>query len=90
MKAAGLTYSGHDAPGWRERRSASLSQLLWQLRPLFPADSKQTPYLTQIVNIGAGIETRTIAPGPGASEPQTVQNFPNWPAVPWLPAKPGD
>ncbi len=89
MKTAGLTYPSHEAPGWRERRSASLTQLLWQLRPLIPANSKLTPNLTQIVNLGAGIETRTIAPAPGTSEPQMVQNFPRWPAVPWLPAKPG-
>lgn len=89
MKTAGLTYSSHDTPEWRERRSSSLTQLLWQLRPLLPANSKQIPYLPQIINLGAGIETRTIAPAPGESEPQMVQSFPNWPAVPWLPAKPG-
>ncbi|MEQ1850541.1 MAG: hypothetical protein ABMA01_03015 [Chthoniobacteraceae bacterium] len=87
MKAAGLTYSSHEAPGWRERRSASLTQLLWQLRPFIPANSKLTSSLTQIVNLGAGIESRTIAPAPGTSEPQMVQDFPRWPAVPWLPAK---
>ncbi len=90
MKTAGLTCSGHDTPGWRERRSASLTQLLWQLRPLIPANSKHTPNLTQIVNLGAGIETRTIAPAPGTSEPQMVQTFPDWPAVPWLPTKRGN
>ena len=90
MKTAGLTYSGHDTPGWRERRSASLTQLLWQLRPFLPANSKKTRYLAQIVNIGAGVETRTIAPGPGRSEPQMVQTFPDWPAVPRLPAKRGN
>jgi hypothetical protein len=86
MKTAGLTHSGHDTPGWRERRSASLTQLLWQLRPLIPANSKLTSSLTQIVNLGAGIETRTVAPAPGMSQPQLVQDFPRWPAVPWLPA----
>ena len=86
MKTAGLTYSSHEAPGWRERRNESLTQLLWKLRPLLPANSKQTPNLTQIVNIGAGFETSTTAPAPGTSEPQMVQSFPNWPAVPWLPA----
>ena len=89
MKTAGLTYSSHDAPGWRERRSASLTQLLWQLRPLIPANSKLTSSLTPIVNLGAGVETRTIAPATGTSEPQMVQDSPRWPAVPWLPAKPG-
>ena len=89
MKAAGLTYSSHDAPGWRERRSASLTQLLWQLRPLIPANSKLTSSLTPIVNLGAGVETRTIAPATGTSEPQMVLDSPRWPAVPWLPAKPG-
>lgn len=89
MKAAGLTYSSHEVPGWRERRSASLTQLLWQLRPFIPSNSKLTSSLTQIVNLGAGIESRTIAPAPGTSEPQMVQNFADWPAVPWLPAKPG-
>lgn len=89
MKAAGLTFSSHDAPEWRERRSASLTQLLWKLRPIIPADSKLTSHLTQIVNLGAGFETKSLAPAPGTSEPQMVQSFPNWPAVPWLPAKPG-
>ena len=84
MKTAGLTYSSHEAPGWRERRNESLTQLLWKLRPLLPGNSKQTPNLTQIVNIGAGFETSTTAPAPGTSEPQMVQSFPNWPAVPWL------
>jgi hypothetical protein len=85
MKAAGLTYSSQEVSDWRERRSESLTQLLWKLRPLIPANSKLTPNLTQIVNLGAGIETKTIAPEPGTTEPQMVQSFPNWPAVPWLP-----
>jgi hypothetical protein len=89
MKTAGLTASSQEAPDWRERRSESLTQLLWKLRPLIPANSKLTANLPQIVNIGAGIETKTIAPGPDSPEPQLIQNFPNWPAVPWLPAKPG-
>jgi hypothetical protein len=89
MKTAGLTCSGHDTPGWREGRSASLTQLLWQLRPFIPAHSKHAPSLAQIVNLGAGIETKTVAPAPGTSEPQVVQTFPDWPAVPWLPAKRG-
>ncbi len=87
MKASGLTYSSHDAPGWRERRSASLTQLLWNLRPLLPANSKRMPKLTQIVNVGAGVENRTVAPAPGTSEPQKSQGFANWPAVPWLPTQ---
>ena len=85
MKAGGLIASSQDSVDWRERRSESLTQLLWRLQPLIPADSKLAPTLTQIVNIGAGIETKTMPPGPGATAPQTVQNFPNWPAVPWLP-----
>jgi hypothetical protein len=85
MKAAGLTYSSQEASDWRERRSESLTQLLWKLRPLIPASSKPASNLTQIVNIGAGIETKTIAPEPGMSEPRMIQTFPNWPAVPWLP-----
>lgn len=85
MKTAGLTYSSQEASDWRELRSESLTQLLWKLRPLIPTNSKLTSNLTQIVNIGAGIETKTIAPEPGTFGPQAVQCFPNWPAVPWLP-----
>ena len=85
MKAAGLTASNQGSSDWRERRSESLTQLLWKLRPLIPTNSKLAPNLTQIVNIGAGIETKTIPPEPGTTEPQMVQSFPNWPAVPWLP-----
>jgi hypothetical protein len=55
MKAAGLTATHQDSPDWRERRSESLTQLLWKLRPLIPANSKLTANLPQIVNIGAGI-----------------------------------
>jgi hypothetical protein len=87
MKAAGLTYASKDATDWRERRSESLTQLLWKLRPLIPTNSKQTGSLPQIVNLGAGIETTTLPPEPGTTETQTVQNFPNWPAVPWLRTK---
>jgi hypothetical protein len=85
MKAAGLTASHQGSSDWRERRSESLTQLLWKLRPLIPANSKLTANLPQIVNIGAGIETRTIPPGPDSLDPLLIQNFPNWPAVPWLP-----
>ena len=46
MKTAGLTYSSHGVREWRERRSTSLTQLLWKLRPLLPASSKQTSSLT--------------------------------------------
>jgi hypothetical protein len=96
MKAAGLTHSSHDAPEWQERRSASLTQLLWKLRPLIPANSKQTPILTQIVNIGAGTvnvsmdAVTEVSPATGTSESRIVQvqGFPNWPAVPWLPTTP--
>lgn len=88
MKTAGLTHASHDAPDWRERRSASLTELLWQLRPLIPIHSTQIPTLSQIVNIGAGIETQTIAPATGSTEPQLRMGFPDWPVAPWLPAKP--
>lgn len=73
MKAAGLTYSSHDAPEWQERRFASLTELLWKLRPLIPSDSKQIPNLPQIVNIGAGFKSQTSA-------------YPAGPPVPWLQA----
>lgn len=89
MKAAGLTFSGREAPDWQQRRSASLTQLLWKLRPLIPANSKHTVALTEIINFGAGIETKTIPQEPGSSATITVQDFPRWPAVPWLPAKSG-
>ena len=84
MKAAGLTYSSHDAPEWRERRSESLTQLLWRLQPLIPAGSKLTASLAQIVNIGAGIDTKAMPPEPGTTEPKLVQSFANWPVVPWV------
>ncbi len=84
MKADGLTYSGHDAPEWRERRSESLTQLLYRLQPLIPAGSKLTACLAQIVNIGAGIETKAMPPEPGTTEPKVVQSFANWPVVPWV------
>ena len=89
MKNGGLTYSNHDAPDWHERRSASLTELLWKLRPLIPVTSKQTPNLTQIVNLGAGLELQTLPPASGTSEPQMIQSLPNWPAVPWLPVEGG-
>ena len=89
MKAAGLTFSGREAPDWQQRRSASLTQLLWKLRPLIPANSKHTVGLTEIIYFGAGIETKTIPQEPGSARTVTVQDFPKWPAVPWLPAKSG-
>ncbi len=71
MKTAGLAYSSHDALEWQERRNTSLTELLWKLRPLIPPDSKQTPNLPQIVNIGAGFKSQTSA-------------YPAGPPVPWL------
>ncbi|MEZ5387933.1 MAG: hypothetical protein R3F13_20695 [Prosthecobacter sp.] len=85
MKTTGLTYASHDDPDWRERRSAALTQLLWQLRPLIPVNSSQIPTLPKIVNIGAGIETQTIVPADGTTLPQLRLGFPDWPPVPWLP-----
>lgn len=87
MKNAGLTFSSREAQDWQERRSASLTQLLWKLRPLIPANSKYTVSLTQIINFGAGVETKTIPQEPGSSVTMVVQDFPKWPAVPWLPVK---
>ena len=90
MKAAGLTFSGREAPDWRQRRSASLTQLLWKMRPLIPANSKHTVALTEIINFGAGIETKTTPQKIDSSTTAiTVQELPKWPAVPWLPAKSG-
>lgn len=89
MKTAGLTYSSREAPDWRVRRSESLTELLWKLRPLLPTNPKLAASLTQIVNLGAGIETKTIAPVPGTSAPQLIQTFPSWPSVPWLSTKSG-
>lgn len=89
MKAAGLTFSGREIPEWKERRGTSLTALLWKLRPFIPANSKYTVGLTEIINLGAGIETKTIPQEPGSAATMTVQDFPRWPAVPWLPAKSG-
>ena len=84
MKTAKLTHSSHDDPGWRERRNASLTQLLWKLRPLIPANTKLAANLSMIVNIGGGLETKTIPRGADGTPGQVVQSFPNWPEVPWL------
>ena len=87
MKTAGLTYASRETDGWRERRSASLTQLLWQLRPFVPANPKQAALLGSIVNVGSGLETRTetkLSPEPGKSQINVSMHLPTWPSVPWL------
>lgn len=92
MKTAGLTYASHDIPGWRERREASLTQLMWQLRPLVPANMAQPSILSQIVNAGGGATLPVGAPPDASTGGKDDLNLPTplpeWPRVPWLPPSP--
>jgi hypothetical protein len=91
MKTAGLTYAGRETPGWRERREASLTQLLWQLRPFVPANMAQPSILSQIVNAGGGAALPIATPPPAAGdkgEIKLLSPLPEWPRVPWVPAAP--
>jgi hypothetical protein len=90
VQAAGLTAASSAQPNWRERRTAMLTPLLWQLRPFMPQDFKSPGIVTQIVNIGAGLETKTethLSDEPGKSRHSVSMSLPSWPRLPWLPEK---
>jgi hypothetical protein len=90
VQAAGLTAANSAQPNWKERRTAQLTPLLWQLRPFMPQDFKSPGIVTQIVNIGAGLETKSqthLSKEPGKSSHSVSMSLPSWPPLPWLPAK---
>ena len=91
LKATGLTAANSAQPTWRERRTTALTPLLWQLRPFMPQDFKSPDVLSQIVNAGAGLETKSqmhLSPEPGKSNYAVTVALPSWPRLPWLPPKP--
>jgi hypothetical protein len=101
MKAMGVTASSKDRPGWRDQRSASLTQLMWKLRPILPANSDAIRSLPLMLNMGTGMEKQVnvkvdekIEPTPGQTEAidelvdertEIKLSLPMWPPVPWLP-----
>jgi hypothetical protein len=88
LHAAGLHAANSAQPNWKERRAAALLPLLWQLRPFIPTDFKSPGVITQIVNIGAGMETKTqthLSNEPGKSSHSVSMSLASWPRVPWLP-----
>ena len=90
VQAAHLTAANSAQPTWKERRSAALTSLLWQLRPFIPQDFKSPEILGQIVNVGAGLESKSetrLSKEPGKSSHSVSMSLPSWPRVPWLPPK---
>lgn len=90
LHAAGLHAANSAQPNWKERRTAALNPLLWQLRPFIPPDFKSPGLVPQIANIGAGMETKSkthLSNEPGKSSHTVSMSLPSWPALPWLPAK---
>ena len=90
LKASRLTAADSAQAAWRERRTAALTPLLWQLRPYMPQNFNSPEVLTQIVNVGAGLETKTetqLSPEPGKPTHIVSISLPQWPRLPWLPAK---
>ena len=91
LKAAGLTAASSTQPTWKERRTTAMTPLLWQLRPFMPQDFKSPAVLSQVVNAGAGLETKSqthLSNEPGKSSHSVSVSLPSWPRLPWLPAKP--
>ena len=91
VHAAGLTAASSSQPNWQERRSAMLTPLIWQLRPFILQDFKSPGIIPQIVNVGAGFETKSethLSKEPGKSSHSVSMSLPSWPRLPWLPAKP--
>ena len=91
LKATGLTAANSAQPTWKERRSTALTPLLWQLRPFMPQDFKAPDVLSQIVNAGAGLETKSqtqLSTEPGKSSHSVSVSLPSWPRLPWLPPNP--
>lgn len=90
VNAAGLTPANSAQPNWKERRSAILTPLLWQLRPYIPQDFKSPSVVSQIVNVGAGFETKSethLSNETGKSRHSVSMLLPSWPRLPWLPVK---
>jgi len=89
MKAMGMTAASQDRPSWRDQRSASITQLMWKLRPLLPADSGAIQSLPFILNLGAGLERNInmTVDEKGESHGSVSMTLPNWPRIPWLPEK---
>jgi hypothetical protein len=89
MNAMGITAASQDRPSWRDQRSASITQLMWKLRPLLPADSSAIRSLPFILNLGAGLERHInmTVDEKGESHGSVSMTLPNWPRVPWLPEK---
>lgn len=85
MKAMGLTAASQSRAGWRDQRSASITQLMWKLRPLLPPDSGAIPTLPFILNLGAGMERHVDmkVDEKGESHGSMSMSLPNWPLVPW-------
>jgi hypothetical protein len=87
IKTAGLTAAHAAEPQWRERRSAVITQLLWDLRPLMPPNFAD-PGLASLVNIGAGMESSAkdqATPENGKPSSSVQMKLVSWPRLPWLP-----
>ncbi len=90
LHSARLTAAYSAEPTWKERRTAALTPLLWQLRPFMPRDFDSPEMLGMIVNVGAGFETKTetrFSKEPGKSSHSVSMSLPSWPRLPWLPPK---
>ena len=88
LRSSGLTAADSSQPNWKERRSAALVPLLWQLRPYLPEADKSSALVANVVNIGAGLETKTethFSPIPGKSSHTVSMTLASWPRLPWLP-----
>lgn len=90
MKIAGNTAASQDRPNWREERSAAITQLMWKLRPILPANSDAISFLPHMLNLGAGMDKRVdVKPHANGEIGGSVRlSLPNWPPVPWQHGKP--
>jgi hypothetical protein len=86
MKRMGVTASSQNRPGWRDQRSAMITQLMLKLRPLLPANSDAAQCLPFVLNIGAGFQQNVDVnvDAKGESTGTVSMSLPNWPPVPWL------
>jgi hypothetical protein len=89
MKTTGATAASRERPGWREQRTAAISQLMWKLRPILPPNSQLISSLPTMLNLGAGMEEQVDVKidAKGESHGTISMSLPTWPAVPWLPRK---
>lgn len=90
LHAARLTAAHAGEPTWKERRTAALTPLLWQLRPFMPKEFDSPETLGMLVNMGAGFETKTetrFSNEPGKSSHSVSMTLPSWPRLPWVPPK---